>query len=62
MEDPAGKGWGDSDLESRLRTRLPGSYRLFLDTIVETNEIMESLKKELGVSNPSFQARIIEAS
>lgn len=26
MEDPAGKGWEDPDLESRLRTRLPGSY------------------------------------
>lgn len=62
MEDPASKGWKDPNLETRLWKRLPESYRLFLDIMVEINGIIESLKKELGVTNPSFRARVTEVS
>ncbi|KAH7092033.1 hypothetical protein FB567DRAFT_420710, partial [Paraphoma chrysanthemicola] len=58
MANPAGKGWENPELEKRLQQRLPESYHLFIDTIVNINRIVEALKKELGVTNPSFQARV----
>ncbi|RYP69578.1 hypothetical protein DL771_006015 [Monosporascus sp. 5C6A] len=61
MNDPAGKAWEDGELEKRLRERLPKSYDLFLDIIGNINRLMESLKKELGVHNPQFHAKIDEA-
>lgn len=62
MANPAGKGWEDPDLETRLQQRLPESYKWFLETIVEINRIVEALKKELGVTNHNFQARVNEVS
>ncbi|KAF2786117.1 hypothetical protein K505DRAFT_290273 [Melanomma pulvis-pyrius CBS 109.77] len=60
MGDPAGEAWEDEELEKRLKERLPNSYNLLLDIVGSTNSIMESLKKELGVRNPQFQAKIDE--
>lgn len=62
MADPAGTGWEDRDLEQRLQDRLPKSYSLFLDIIGHINSLMELLKKDLGVNNPEFQARVNPAS
>ncbi|KAH6632932.1 hypothetical protein C7974DRAFT_162289 [Boeremia exigua] len=62
MADPAGERWEDPDLETRLQQRLPESYKLFLETIVEINRVVESLKQEMGVTNSSFQARVDENS
>ena len=58
MDDPAGVAWEDADLEKRLRERLPKSYGLLLEIIRNINELMECLKKELGVKNPNFHAKI----
>jgi hypothetical protein len=60
MADPAGDAWEDQELEARLKDRLPRSYDLFLDIIGDIHELMESLKKELGIHNVNFQAKINE--
>lgn len=62
MADPAGEEWEDEELETRLKERLPKSYGVFLNIMSDITEIMEALKKELGVNNPKFQARINEVS
>ncbi|KAF2744653.1 hypothetical protein M011DRAFT_496157 [Sporormia fimetaria CBS 119925] len=54
MSDPAGEAWRDEELEARLKERLPKSYRIFLDTMGNINDLMEDLKKELGVYNRLF--------
>ena len=58
IADPGGPRWKDSDLEKRLKERLPRSYYLYLDTIHEMNEVMKELKKELGVSKVHFQSEV----
>ncbi|KAF2262757.1 hypothetical protein CC78DRAFT_519767 [Lojkania enalia] len=58
MADPAGDAWEDKELETRLTERLPKSYGLFLDIMSDINELMEALKKELGVNNSKFQASV----
>ncbi|OCL04599.1 hypothetical protein AOQ84DRAFT_300565 [Glonium stellatum] len=61
MENPAGEGWEDPELEERLKQRLPKSYNLYLDIIGDINKLMEKLKKELGVGNAYFQSRVNES-
>jgi hypothetical protein len=51
MADPAGEGWEDPELEVRLKQRLPKSYDLFIDIMEGIQELVESLKKELGASS-----------
>ncbi|KAF2737057.1 hypothetical protein EJ04DRAFT_410694, partial [Polyplosphaeria fusca] len=58
MADPAGQAWEDKELEERLKARLPKSYKLFLEIMGDINKLMESLKKELGINNASFQAKV----
>ncbi|KAF2193527.1 hypothetical protein K469DRAFT_728735 [Zopfia rhizophila CBS 207.26] len=62
MADSGLEAWEDAELEERLKERLPNSYDLFLDIIGDINELMELLKKEIGVSNPQFQAKINETN
>lgn len=62
MKDPAGKGWEDKELETRLKSRLPKSHHLFLDIIHSMNELMESIKKEFGVQSATFQTRLAQVS
>jgi hypothetical protein len=59
MDDPAGSRWEDPELEHRLKERLPKSYNLFLNTIEEILQLIDSLKAELRVSNRQFQARLV---
>lgn len=49
ISNPGGDGWGNPDLEERLKGRLPKSYDLYLEYIKEINEVIEKLKEELGV-------------
>jgi hypothetical protein len=60
VDDPAGEAWEDEELEERLKERLPKSYTVFLNIMKDINELMETLKKELGVHNPQFVAKVNE--
>lgn len=62
MSDPAGQIWEEPELEQRLRDRLPKSYSLFLEYIHDINGLVESIKKELGVKNTTFEARVNQVS
>jgi len=62
MNDPAGELWEEKELEDRLKERLPKSYQLFLGIMGDINDLMESMKKELGVHNAQFVAKINEVS
>ncbi|KAH4061771.1 hypothetical protein HBI67_196760 [Parastagonospora nodorum] len=57
MDDPAGEAWENADLEVRLRQRLPNSYELFLAIIGDINDLVDALKKELGVKG-KFRALV----
>jgi hypothetical protein len=60
MENPAGTAWEDSELEKKLKERLPRAYETFLGVMVEINELMESFKKALGVDNEKFRTRVTQ--
>ena len=49
MANPGGPAWQDSELESRLRERLPVAYDNYLASIHEISMIMEKLTQELGL-------------
>jgi len=55
LADPGGARWKDPALEAKLKSRLPKSYDLFLDTISDLQETMEGLNVELGVGCEAFQ-------
>ena len=55
MLEPGGSRSQDPDIEETLKSRLPRSYELFLDTIQDIEDVMEKLGKELGVSRVGFQ-------
>lgn len=52
MADPAGDAWRDAELETRLQARLPKSYPIFREIMNTIFELMESLKKEMGLQSP----------
>ncbi|KAH6861234.1 hypothetical protein B0T12DRAFT_404359 [Alternaria alternata] len=58
MKDPAGTVWEDPELEKKLRERLPKAYDTFLGVMVDINELMENLKKALGVNDQKFRTRV----
>lgn len=58
MIDPAGAAWEDPQLEKKLMERLPKAYDTFLGVMADINSLIESLKKELGVNNQKFCARV----
>ena len=55
IAEPGGSKWKNQALEDKLRSRLPKSYDLFLDTIKDIRGTMDGLKDELGVSREAFQ-------
>jgi hypothetical protein len=55
LNDPTGNGWKEKVWETRLKERLPDSYDAVLKIIIKIHDIIESLKKELGVQNPGLQ-------
>lgn len=55
---PGGDGWKDRELEQQLVERLPKSYEIYLEIINEINDVMESLKDELGINKVYFQSRV----
>jgi hypothetical protein len=61
MADPAGGAWENVELEARLRQRLPKSYDLFLDIMGDISDLVDALKKELGVKE-KFGALLTKVS
>ncbi len=55
LAEPGGARWKDPALEAKLKSRLPKSYDLFLDTVFDLQETMEGLKVELGMDHEAFQ-------
>lgn len=55
IAEPGGKKWKDPALEDKLKSRLPKSYELFLDTIQDIKSTVDGLEDELGVSREAFQ-------
>ena len=51
LNDPLGTAWQKPGLENCLRERLPRSYEWYRSTIGEMNQIMEELKKKLGIED-----------
>ena len=58
IAEPGGSRWQDSAMEEKLKTRLPKSYEIFLDTIHDIQETMDKLGDGLGVSRVAFQAKL----
>ncbi|KAF2462403.1 hypothetical protein BDY21DRAFT_13767 [Lineolata rhizophorae] len=56
--EPLGLAWKDPDLEERLQERLSDSYDLYMQIIMDIQDVTEKLKKELGVDKPSMKRRI----
>ena len=50
MAEPGGMEWKDPALEDKLKSRLPKSYDLFVDTIHDIQSTVDGLKDELGVN------------
>src|ERR1700712_3587977 len=48
IADPGGPRWREPELEERLKDRLPKAYDLYFSTILQMNETMKDLEKELG--------------
>lgn len=57
INDPTGEAWRDSHLEAKLAARLPQSYSLYLEIVLEIFEMMEKLKDELGIERSSLNVR-----
>lgn len=57
----SGKAWENADLEVRLRQRLPKGYDLFSAIIEDMNDLVDALKKELGVKG-KFRALVAKVS
>lgn len=55
IDEPGGMKWKDPALEDKLKSRLPKSYELFLDTIQDIKSTVDGLEDELGVSREAFQ-------
>ncbi|KAL8788383.1 MAG: hypothetical protein Q9195_007341 [Heterodermia aff. obscurata] len=62
IADPGGEKWKDAELEVNLKSRLPKSYELFLDTIFDINATMDALKDELGIRRQAFQQGLAATS
>lgn len=55
IAEPGGMKWKDVALEDKLKSLLPKSYELFLDTIYDIRSTVDDLGEELGVNNEAFQ-------
>ncbi|KAE8440783.1 hypothetical protein EG329_006583 [Mollisiaceae sp. DMI_Dod_QoI] len=60
IADPDGPGWKNSELETRLRQRLPKSYDLYLESIDRIKDVMNDLKRELRIDKAGFQSKVSE--
>ncbi|KAI9894521.1 MAG: hypothetical protein M1814_001875 [Vezdaea aestivalis] len=60
MDDPGGRAWSSSDLESKLKSRMPKSYAPFVEIMHEFNSFMDSLGKELGVSSSQERVKLMK--
>ena len=55
LGEPGGRQWKDPTLEDKLKSRLPKSYDVFLDTIYDIQATMDRLRDELGVRRLAFK-------
>ena len=55
IAEPGGIRWKDPALELKLKSRLPRSYDLFIDTIHEIQSAVDGLREELGITREAFQ-------
>lgn len=55
IAEPGGTKWKDPALEDKVKSRLPKSYDLFIDTIYDIKTTVDDLKEELGVNREAFQ-------
>ena len=55
IAEPGGTKWKDPALEDKVKSRLPKSYELFIDTIYDIKSTVDDLKEELGVNREAFQ-------
>jgi hypothetical protein len=60
IAEPDGPEWKNPELEQRLRQRLPKSYELYLESIDGIKDVMDQLKRELGIDKAGFQSRVSE--
>ena len=49
LDDPGGPLWQDPGLEQRLKERLPKSYDWYRLTIAAIDNLLENMKKRLGI-------------
>lgn len=58
IADPGGQRWTDVALQDRLESRLHESYRLYYETIMEMNSVVQELKEELCFDRENVQDRL----
>lgn len=58
LDNPVGPQWSSDDLGERLKRELPHSHSEYIDAMIDINEGLAALSKELGLDNPGFQKRI----
>lgn len=49
LNDPGGPAWRDPELDNRLKERLPQSYAWYKLSITAIENILDSMKKRLGI-------------
>ncbi|KAK3990926.1 hypothetical protein QBC44DRAFT_224711, partial [Cladorrhinum sp. PSN332] len=60
ITNPESDLWKDHEIQSRIRMRLPGTYDLFLETLLVVNTAIQDMAKRLDSQNggnPSFLRR-----
>jgi hypothetical protein len=58
IANPGGPQWRNPDLEEKLKERLPKAYDLFFSTILQMNDTMQELEKEIGGKMSHFQKKV----
>ena len=53
LDNPKSKAWADSELNEKLRRRLPGKmeYECYVDTVSTTLQVLEKLKHKLKITD-----------
>ncbi|KAF7509029.1 hypothetical protein GJ744_008424 [Endocarpon pusillum] len=62
ISEPGGSKWAEPALEVNLRSLLPKSYDLFVETVNEIKNVMDRLQAELGIANKPFMKLVEDNS
>jgi hypothetical protein len=49
--NPAGPEWSDPDLESRLQSKLLGSYVVYMETVEDMKDAVNAIKDRMGIKD-----------